>query len=394
MDTHDLDSLKEGLVPFFQPIVEVSTGMITAFETLARYHKPNGEISSAAFLFHDDYLPKNIQRELDQHVRMQAIRNIRSLPDNTRLTVNISPELIEFQDGVPVIRTMMMLNSENISPQKVVIELVESDGAISDLAVLVHRYREQGLRIAVDDFGSGFSHFDRVIELTPDIIKLDMRLLKKALSGGRFARVAVKSIVDFCEKSGALVVMEGVETEEEFFFGLSCGAHYMQGYLFSPAVAEFLSKDTFKDQIETLRTTYFNETRKTLRDSTRWNKHLVQTINRIKERSHVAGFIRNDIEPELKSIPNLIRYYMTDYEGNQLSPNLSLNSSAQFVDEGTPWENVNWSWRPYFCKASNARRAIVSDVYYDLHSGKSCKTIVVRLGNGEMLLVDVLVSED
>ena len=390
MGMDNLDALKEGLMPFFQPIVEISTGMITAFESLARYKSADGAVRSAAFLFHESKLSLETQRELDQFIRLQAIKQIPSMPNDTRLTINISPELIQYVSDQPVIRTVEMLDSEGICASRVVIELIESNGEMTGLSKLVKRYREKGLRIAIDDFGSGFSHYDRVIELMPDIIKLDMRLLKKALLGGRFARVAVQSIVDFCEKCGALVVVEGVETEEEFFFGLSCGAHYMQGYLFSPAVEHFLPRDTFKNQIAELRTSYFNRTRKAMRMTSQKNKHLIKTINAIKDRSHVVGFIRTDIEAELATIENFIRYYMTDYEGNQISPNYTLQDGL-FVDEGTPFENINWSWRPYFCKASNARRAIVSDVYHDLHSGNSCKTIVVRLGNGEMLLVDVLV---
>lgn len=388
-----LERLKTGLVPFYQPIVEVSTGAITAFEVLARYRDEDGRVSSAAHLFGNAELSIPDRRALDQHVRRQAIEQLAYLPEDTRLTLNISPELIEYVQGVPQILTVDMLRTADVSAQKVVIELIETDGQIADLKKLVMAYRSAGLRLAVDDFGAGFSHFDRVIELMPDVIKLDMRLLKKGSNGSRIADSAVHSIVDFCAKSGAVIVVEGVETEEEFFFALGCGAHYMQGFLFSKAVDHFLPKDTFSKQIAALRKAFFNRKKLAMQGEIESNTLLLGTMNQIVQDSNDKSFTTAGVGDALIGIKDLLRYFLTDYEGQQVSPNYLLRSDGQFVDENTKWQGVNWSWRPYFCEACCSDTAIVSGTYLDIHSGKKCKTVVVRLGNGNILLVDVSVEQ-
>jgi EAL domain-containing protein (putative c-di-GMP-specific phosphodiesterase class I) len=99
-------------------------------------------------------------------------------------------------------------------------------------------YRKEGLRVAVDDFGAGFSQLERVIAIQPDIIKLDMRLFQNAARGGVETDV-VHLLTRLAKRTGCRIVCEGVETDEDFLFGLNCGAQYMQGYLFSPATANF-----------------------------------------------------------------------------------------------------------------------------------------------------------
>ncbi|MCO4786342.1 MAG: EAL domain-containing protein [Marinomonas atlantica] len=393
MTKAEMASLKVGLVPYFQPIVEVSSGCITAFEALARYVDDQGNVTSAAFLFSDTSLSLQQRREIDQHVRAQAIAKAALLPDDTRLTLNISPELIEYEEHSPVIHTVNMIARSNLHPNQVVIELLEKEGKLSDLKTLVTAYRGAGMRLAIDDFGSGFSHFDRVIAVEPDVIKFDMRLLKQASVGGLLAGSAVKSIVDFCTKSGAIIVVEGVETEEEFFYGLSCGAHYMQGYLFSSAQPIFLAKEIFQSQISTLRKCFFERKKKsTLQASERYN-FLVKTLEAVVALDLESVCVKHKVEAKLATILGILRYFVADMEGYQQSPNYVLNSEGNFVDEQTPWVAVNWSWRPYFSQACCSKFAIVSNEYLDIHSGRHCKTAAVRLKNGNVLMVDIDVAD-
>ena len=388
MSPAEMALLKVGLVPYFQPIVEVSTGCITAFEALARYENANGEAISAAYLFSDKSLSLSDRREIDQYVRNQAIGRAADIPEGTRLTLNISPELIEYADNQPIIRTVDMINASSLQPNQVVIELLETKGNVEDLELLVTSYRKAGMRIAVDDFGAGFSHFDRAIALEPDVIKLDMKLLKMASTGGLSAGSAVKSIVDFCTKSGALIVVEGVETEDEFFFGLGCGAHYMQGFLFSEAQRDFLPKDAFQGQIADLRQRFFDYTKRESRKVARRYEALINALDEVTLLDLDSNHGWKEMERKLSSIDGILRYFLADIDGYQVCPNYILEGH-EFIDEHTHWKKVNWSWRPYFCKASISERAIVSEEYLDIHSGKHCKTAAVRLKNGGMLLVDI-----
>jgi EAL domain-containing protein (putative c-di-GMP-specific phosphodiesterase class I) len=103
---------------------------------------------------------------------------------------------------------------------------------------VVARYREAGARIAIDDFGAGYSQLDRVLALQPDILKLDMRLFQAAALGGPSSDV-VKALAQMAEKTGCWIIAEGVETEAQLNFALECGSRYVQGFLFARAQEAF-----------------------------------------------------------------------------------------------------------------------------------------------------------
>jgi EAL domain-containing protein (putative c-di-GMP-specific phosphodiesterase class I) len=104
-----------------------------------------------------------------------------------------------------------------------VFEITELGGASSRLPGVVASYRQAGARIAIDDFGAGYSQLDRVLALQPDILKLDMRLFQQAARGGPSSEV-VKALAQMAEKTGCWIIAEGVETEAELDFALECGA--------------------------------------------------------------------------------------------------------------------------------------------------------------------------
>jgi len=143
--------------------------------------------------------------------------------------------------------TLLMLDEFNIDRSRVIIEITESKGDLDKLVEIAAVYRRHGLKIAIDDFGAGFSQLERVMAIQPDIIKLDMQLFQNATKGG-IASDIVHLISRLAKRTGCRIVCEGVETADDFHFGLSCGAQYMQGYLFSPATAEFKNRCIIKNK--------------------------------------------------------------------------------------------------------------------------------------------------
>jgi len=152
-----------------------------------------------------------------------------------------------------------MLDEFNVDRNRVIIEITESKGDLDKLVEIADLYRQHGLKIAIDDFGAGFSQLERVMAIQPDIIKLDMQLFQNAAKGG-IASDVVHLISRLAKRTGCRIVCEGVETIDDFHFGLSCGAQYMQGYLFSPATAEFKEPLHYQKQISSLRKTFLKKT--------------------------------------------------------------------------------------------------------------------------------------
>lgn len=95
--------------------------------------------------------------------------------------------------------------------------------------------RARGARLAVDDWGRGFSNMDRMLRLRPEVVKIDMSLVHGLDSD--YHRAMVRSVTAWADEVGATVGAEGVETEEQRITLLQLGVHTAQGYLFGPPAA-------------------------------------------------------------------------------------------------------------------------------------------------------------
>ena len=116
---------------------------------------------------------------------------------------------------------------------------------------IANEYRKHGFRMALDDFGAGFSGLNVLAEVKPDIVKFDMDLIR-GIERRPTAFAIIQALTDLCHRLGIEVVAEGVETLDEFRTLKKCGIHLMQGYLFArpgfealPAIS--IPVDCFED---------------------------------------------------------------------------------------------------------------------------------------------------
>ena len=119
---------------------------------------------------------------------------------------------------------------------KIIFEIVESEELtdIDSCREFINTIRTYGCKIAIDDFGSGYSNFCNILNLNVDIVKID-GVLMRSVAGDRNARAMVESIVSFCRKAGKMVVAEYIENEELHRIAREIGVHYCQGYYFGVA---------------------------------------------------------------------------------------------------------------------------------------------------------------
>ncbi|REG85496.1 EAL domain-containing protein [Marinomonas pollencensis] len=376
------------LVPYFQPIIEVSSGKVTGYEALARYIKTTGEAISAGYLFSDERLGVTEKRRIDRVVRDKAIKQAHSLPEQTRLTLNISPQWINARASEPL-PTLDMLRQHGVDPSRIVIELTELNGELENLCSAVEQYREAGARVAIDDFGAGFSQFDRVIALEPDIIKLDMRLFQQGAQGG-VAESVVESLVRLCANTGAVIVCEGVETEEEFFFGLRCGARHMQGYLFSQATENFVDCNAFRTQVADLRQRFFEMQKAKAQQARSRSQGLQQAVALID--SHHGLDKSLDVEfiaRQLLTVDGVVRFYAAYSSGEQFTANYARPKAGEEWHKDDTYQGYNWSWRSYFYQLLAGEKMVLSQEYLDIETNLPCKTLSVQLNNHNVLLIDI-----
>ncbi|MCD5979162.1 EAL domain-containing protein [Pseudomonas quasicaspiana] len=371
----------------FQPFIDTATGRIAGVEALGRVLQDDGQLKSVGPLFADPRVPAAALRRLDRIIRDDALSRLHQAPDDWFLSLNISPRWISrLRPGQPL-PSLKQLQRNGVDPRRIVFEITELEGNSQRLAEAVSRYRDAGARIAIDDFGAGYSQLDRVLALQPDILKLDMRLFQAAAKGGPSSDI-VKALAQMAEKTGCWIIAEGVETEAELHFALECGARYVQGFLFARGEQAFFDKDAFVEQFARLRDCYVQKKlaeRARVMDLRQQLTSLMAALQRWDQRSL-------DQLPQLHDYPWLLRFYQCDRHGTQLTPNLEWRNGEWHSD--ATYIGHNWSWRPYFyhllAEGWHERRLILSNTYRDATTNQYCLTAGQFFDNDQrILLIDV-----
>lgn len=384
-------SQQKELFPYFQPIVGAASGTIIGYEALARQHDANGRVISAGELFSSPDIPAEQLIAWDRMIRRQALEQFSRSNFNGYLTINISAAWIDYVSDFNSLPTLLMLDEFDVDRSRIIIEITESKGDLDKLVEIAAVYRRHGLKIAIDDFGAGFSQLERVMAIQPDIIKLDMQLFQNAAKGG-IASDVVHLISRLAKRTGCRIVCEGVETDDDFHFGLNCGAQYMQGYLFSPATAEFKEPMYYQRQINSLRKTFL---KKTLAKE----EHKIQFIANIKgliellKKALETDFNLNKLSAHPFEKSGVLRFYLCNNEGDQISSNFNF-ADAKWFEDATQL-GFNWAWRPYFYQllalesAKDSYRIVTSERYRDFNTDILCKTLSLRLDDERILLIDI-----
>lgn len=208
------------LYSVYQPIVDLETGRIVALEALARFRGTSAPVG-ARFV---EAASVGLLIELELSALRAALPALGSIPEHVRLSVNLSPETItserltEVLADVPVNRLVIEVTEQ--SPIDDHDRLLEALGSL----------RARGAHIAVDDAGSGHATLRRVSRLSPDIVKVDLSLVRD-IDKDEVRRTVVASLVPFVKRMGASVVAEGIETPSELRAVRELGVGHGQGFL-------------------------------------------------------------------------------------------------------------------------------------------------------------------
>ncbi|SFC71760.1 EAL domain, c-di-GMP-specific phosphodiesterase class I (or its enzymatically inactive variant) [Pseudomonas citronellolis] len=373
----------------FQPFIDTATGLIAGVEALGRMRQADGQLLSVGPLFVDPKIPPATLRRLDRQIRDDALARLPEAPADWFLSLNISPRWISRLRPNQPLPSLKQLQQHGVDPHRVVFEITELGGGNQRLPEVVARYREAGARIAIDDFGAGYSQLDRVLALQPDILKLDMRLFQQAARGGPSGEV-VKALAQMAEKTGCWIIAEGVETEAELDFALECGARFVQGYLFARPALDFPASDAYLDAFGQWRDRYVQRKLSERARLVQLRQQLAELVANL--RPWAEGGARLASLPTPDGFPRLLRVYQCDRHGTQISPNLEWN--GLFWKEDRRYVGHNWSWRPYFyqllAEGWEERRLTLSNTYRDATSNQYCMTAGQFIDQGRrLLLIDI-----
>jgi EAL domain-containing protein (putative c-di-GMP-specific phosphodiesterase class I) len=211
----------------FQPIVDASAGKISSYEALVR--GCNGESAFSVL----ERVGADAMPAFDERARVVAIELAARLAIGCRLNLNLLPRSVMASDA-PLNSTVAAAERSGIPLARIVLEATEGE-VIDDhvhFARVVNRYREMGMKFAIDDFGAGYSGLNLLADFQPDMVKLDMNLVRGIDSRGP-RQAIVRAIVQACGDLGIDVLAEGVETVAEYLWFRSAGVDLYQGHLFA-----------------------------------------------------------------------------------------------------------------------------------------------------------------
>ena len=231
----------EKFVLAFQPIKPTTGEEPSRYEVLVRM-----KTSSDTLYFPGDFIPTaekfGLIRELDIWVVRQALSVLSSLPESyshVSFTVNLSGLSVGEPAMFDLIKTA--LEASNIDRDRVIFEVTES-AAFQDLTLAIEfidKIKKLGCRIALDDFGVGFSSFSYLKQLHANILKIDGSFIRD-INNSKEDQLFVKALVDVARGMGMMTVAEFVETEEVYETVRSLGVDYVQGYYIGkPMVGRF-----------------------------------------------------------------------------------------------------------------------------------------------------------
>lgn len=299
--------------------------------------------------------------------------------NNLWLFLNVSAQVINRRrDHEPFFADL--LAHYQVSPRQVVIEIVE--GVIPDFALLteaVQFYRDAGCVVAIDDFGAEASDLERIWRVSPDIVKLDRKIIA-ASEFNHKARRVLKATVALIHEAGSLALLEGVETPTQAMIALDSNADLLQGYHFAkPDPIPLLAGDGGLGELT-------DNHPPALRDG--MQHHSLQPYILEFKCALLRLASGQPLRAACASLFELARIdncYVTDAEGRQIGATLRP-AKANHVSRFMPLESTrgaNWAHKPYHYRAiSQPGELQISHPYLSITSSRLCVTLSATFQSG------------
>lgn len=392
------------IVPFFQPIVSLEDGLIYGYEVLARKIGLKEAISLGDF-FADESISPEEKLQTDRAVRRQAFEYYKSIEEELnfpypQLFVNIHPSWLEVyqKKGETIFPSIQMMTALGIRGNRVVIEITEHqfNSDVENINQLLQQYRDFGCKIAVDDFH--FENFDRLIAFKPDIVKIDIELVKRSLKDPDYNKL-IQHVSRFCSEIGVSVLFEGVETKESALNAVQSGANLLQGFYFSKAEKAFQKQTVFSKEVShILSKSVFDQYRHAQACSLaqkQLNRILDESLREIPFLPHQCREPDRVLSSLVEHFPReCYRAYICESDGKQISSNFTRSGKTGEYLKQEEYCGKNWAWRPYFVfntvRLHSSGLGILSEPYLDREHQVALRTFSYPLNENTFLFVDIL----
>lgn len=367
----------------FQPIFSLAHRRPVGYEGLIRGRDVvSGAAVTPAELFRR--APRGAPRiDLDRRCRSLHVQNFMQAGESRGwLFLNVDP-YVAIEGPRYGSFFQHMLHENGLASHRVAVELIESQ-VMSEpsLAAAVEYYRDMGCVIVIDDFGAGYSNFDRIWRLRPNIVKIDREMTRQIGVEPR-VRYMFSGIVSVLHQAGALVCVEGIETEHEALCALDAGADMVQGHFFARPSPRLIAENTCNSIFSRL-FARFGEESAEYRVRRRAG---LQEYSAALERAagRLTRGTQHDFATAMQPLLQLEctqRCYLIGGDGTQLGANLEAERSPfsrdRRLEPMRPTAGTNWQAKPYFRRAAEAPGEVqVCRPYLSVTGPRLCVTLSV-----------------
>ncbi len=373
----------------FQPIFSFAHGRPVGYEGLARARTTTGPVSPGELFASAGTLEETVF--LDRLLRALHLANFSDPAfEQGWLFLNISPAtVVNGRVWGPFFKEM--LQTFGMPPQRVVVEITENE--TPDERVLENAtqyYKDIGCLVAIDDFGAGHSNFNRIWRLKPDIIKLD-RLMVSQAAQDPAARRGLLGIAALLHEIGALVLAEGIETEEEARVVVQAEVDLLQGYFLQRPFTGAVPNLDRRPRFDAIRRALFQQARDDEEEYHVSLRSYRESFGAAADRL-TTGQSFQSATADLLAKKTVIRAYLLDADGSQIGVNLTAPDRCAARDpRHQPLGDAggaNWMHRHYFRRAlSNPSTVQISRPYLSLTDPRMCLTLSRAVRRGAELVV-------
>jgi EAL domain-containing protein (putative c-di-GMP-specific phosphodiesterase class I) len=386
---------EQRIVIYFQPIISIRSSKVIGMEALMRAFDENDEPLSPIFVF-DQAKKENLSFELDKFVRIQALQAFKPFLEHNNellLFLNFESHLLDSNMSFHDFAFGALAHDLGIPPSRIVIEIKEYQiQNTKRLEEFCSFYKERGFLIALDDFGAGNANFDRISSVRPHIVKVDRSIVFNVHQNFIHKEI-LKSIANMCFNIGALVLAEGVESEEEILKALNVDIDLFQGFWFARPSALAPEDALLNEKIAAIGSLHTQNVKASMQHKEfliESAKIYTQTIIEVITQSRTYDL--NDFLKEYDPIEAI--YCINAVSGIQEGETFISTDTNEFFHPAKHGDNHVLKEYFYITKESK-RGNYLSQKYISRASGRMCRTFAQKFlldGEEKILCLDLKVQ--
>ncbi|UTH76366.1 EAL domain-containing protein [Chromobacterium sp. IIBBL 290-4] len=382
----------------FQPIYSLAHRRTIGVEALLRAEQGDVALSPSE-AFYTVVSPEQ-RHQLDLAVSQAHIHRFLQLQSDKPRWLFLNIDAASLSRPERVMALINTIRQAGLEPHKVVLEVLEHVLEVDEALIEgVNVLKNNGFMIAIDDFGVGHSNLERVCQLEPSLVKFDRQLLRNAITQPR-SRNLLSRLVRLMHEIGALVVVEGTETERDVLIAMDSGCDLIQGFFIAhphphPDGDELITPKLDERWDELMAHALLK------RKLTRRQIELARQCFVQSAISLMQGTPFDLAARPMLSLPDVIRCFLLDSEGRQIGRNLNSRQSPSALDPRyAPLADTTgavWSRRSYFQHAVDQPGVLyMSEPYLSMTDPRSCVTMSMAIEIDEcmhVLCADLLVPK-